>query len=517
MGKNKNSKAKASGKATEASNPKATKGANKAAAAAADAAEDSEAAAAGGEAEAAGTDYLSRLKPEEQEKELKKREEREKKAQLAKKKEEEDKQWREWQEQKRKTQEVKEQRVAKKEKQEHEDLLKRAKAEGVLGAEEYEDGCWYVTLGPNTWRMVEFPWWCKYCEASLNPAHIGSHLEGERHRKALQWQVEPTAGPAAAKGADAKAAKGAGSASASVCQPCAGDEWKPPEKLEPWQELDAWNVRCKACNKVCNGVHEYTDEHNKRVEDFMWRLEAEGREYPSPSQPWLAWVSDPSFGEHRYLKCLLCKKWVQDNDTSDMSSEGYDGNHGDAGPNNQKDHKKKLNNLEYYLEELAAEKQQFHPLSSGQAAPGGSAATPKKPTPAPWATAASSPSLTETPVRRAAPPGARPAPPQPGGVPSPKIWASSGATSSGAQVESPAGSSRTASRWGAPGDGRSAGTTPVIAERPNSAEPTLPPGWQSAHDGASGKYYYYNTVEQLTQWDRPTMGQPPQADVEEEC
>ena len=57
-------------------------------------------------------------------------------------------------------------------------------------------------------------------------------------------------------------------------------------------------------------------------------------------QPWLAWVVEESWGSNeRWLKCLMCSKWVQDHDGGSTTA-GYVGAHGSSGVGNQKDHKK---------------------------------------------------------------------------------------------------------------------------------------------------------------------------------
>lgn len=369
MGKAKASKAKASAKAA-ATATTTSSGTGAAASGASGGAASTSAAVAAAE----GTDYFSRLTEEEQAAEVKKREERDNKAQAAKKKEEEDRRWREWKEQEQKAQSLKAQRNSKKEDKEMQELIKRAKEEGVMEAVEYEeDGCWYVEVTKDTWKMVEFPWWCKHCEASLNLAVLGAHLGGERHRKSLAWATCPTAAPSKATtstaGGDVAHIVAAGTvcgvntesaaSGAATAASATGQEWNGTP--EPWQEVVAHSgyYRCIPCNKMCDGVHENTDEHKKRVADYVYRLGVEGKEYPAPVQPWLAWVSDSSTGGWRYLKCLLCKKWVQD-----LGSEltvGYVGNHGGKGPANQKDHAKRLANLEYYLADLMVEKGQWHP------------------------------------------------------------------------------------------------------------------------------------------------------------
>lgn len=138
-----------------------------------------------------------------------------------------------------------------------------------------------------------------------------------------------------------------------------------PADLEDWQELDGNSIKCRACNKHCDGVHETTADHKKRLETWRWEQKAEEQDYAAPPQPFLAFVADETFGNGKYLRCLLCKKWVQDweciGDVAD-----YSGNHGNKGPHNGKDHAKRLNNLSEYLEDLAEEKAIYHPPAAAQ-------------------------------------------------------------------------------------------------------------------------------------------------------
>jgi len=77
------------------------------------------------------------------------------------------------------------------------------------------------------------------------------------------------------------------------------------------------------------------------------------------SQPWLAWMEDPASGPGLFLRCLLCQKWVLEDAPND--TEGYSGLHGESGPLNAKDHRKRLNNIAWYMEEMKAEKSKWHP------------------------------------------------------------------------------------------------------------------------------------------------------------
>merc|ERR1712080_711383 len=91
--------------------------------------------------------------------------------------------------------------------------------------------------------------------------------------------------------------------------------------------------------------------------------------YREPVQPWLAWLPCKECGEGRYLRCLLCKKWVQDFEGTD--TRHYDGQHGELSSKNQKGHLKKMENLDAYKQDatywpaLLAERSQWHPPTTG--------------------------------------------------------------------------------------------------------------------------------------------------------
>merc|ERR1712039_27872 len=90
--------------------------------------------------------------------------------------------------------------------------------------------------------------------------------------------------------------------------------------------------------------------------------------YPAPRQEWLAWVQDPEIGTKYALRCLMCRKWVTD--LEGTTTDGYVGNHGDVGPENSVEHKKYINNLEWYKKDeswwarVATERKRWHPDAS---------------------------------------------------------------------------------------------------------------------------------------------------------
>eukprot|EP00747_Dinoflagellata_sp_TGD_P179567 gnl/TRDRNA2_/TRDRNA2_30594_c0_seq1.p1 gnl/TRDRNA2_/TRDRNA2_30594_c0~~gnl/TRDRNA2_/TRDRNA2_30594_c0_seq1.p1 ORF type:complete len:419 (-),score=96.12 gnl/TRDRNA2_/TRDRNA2_30594_c0_seq1:33-1247(-) len=306
-------------------------------------------------------DWFSSLSEAEQALELKRREQREAKAQAEKKKADDDRWWREQNEKKQAKVQRESQRQEKKQDNWWHEVMKSAQKDGVLVAEEHGDQ-WYVDLGGGLWKEVNDSYFCRHCQVTLNDSNLAAHLGGEKHRKKMGYTKDwaPDAAP-------------------RQCAPCAPSMGSTAQAswalsngtLECWQEQDPQGyVKCKACNKVCDGVHESTDEHARKLENWLaWNKAGQGEErtYEEPAQQWLAYVACEDFGPHRYLKCLFCNKWIQDWDG--YNTVGYAGAHGDPSSANQKDHKKKMNDLDWYLgpegrstmEPILAEKRKWHP------------------------------------------------------------------------------------------------------------------------------------------------------------
>jgi hypothetical protein len=204
-----------------------------------------------------------------------------------------------------------------------------AEANGILEARQHADGVWYVALGSGLWKEVDHHFWCRHCEAGMSEAAIASHLVGQRHCKRL----------AANPKSHVLAPDLPGPCTLAVCGDNCGVS---PTCLETWQELlSDGEVRCILCNKCCNGVHETTPEHAKKVFAYLATLEGD---YKEPDEPWLSWLPCKEWGEGLFLKCLLCDKWIQDLVGTDP--RGYDGHHGSLSSKNQKGHSKKIQNLD---------------------------------------------------------------------------------------------------------------------------------------------------------------------------
>jgi len=274
----------------------------------------------------------------------------------------------------------------------------RALNEGVKEAEMGEDGLWYVdmgTKGKHMWMEVSDTYYCTICEKHLNDATIGAHISSDKHTKRLAWAV-PGAAPSLPSGPPPA------SQPAPVSQP---PVWGPRPgskiRLEEWQKLEADGViRCLPCGKVYDELHGSTADHNNRVLTWLETKRLEEQGYPAPKEPHLAYVlsdeKDPK--SERWIKCLLCNKWCQD-ETSHV------GTHEDRDPLGSKEHLKNLRNCRpgdpWYRENVTKWRQHWHPprpAAADRKASGAAASSSQ----APWAKAKAAP---EAPPRPPAPEG----------------------------------------------------------------------------------------------------------------
>eukprot|EP00928_Gymnodinium_smaydae_P092279 TRINITY_DN76117_c0_g1_i1.p1 TRINITY_DN76117_c0_g1~~TRINITY_DN76117_c0_g1_i1.p1 ORF type:complete len:309 (+),score=53.47 TRINITY_DN76117_c0_g1_i1:44-928(+) len=201
-------------------------------------------------------------------------------------------------------------------------VLSLAKDRGVLGAAEWDNGFWYVDLGNNEYKQVDDEYYCSHCEITLSWCALENHVKGERHRKksGLPKDSWSTTAPLESEATDSTTAA-----------------------LEDWQELASdGQVRCKPCNRICDGCHGQTTQHLNKLADF--RMHQANAGYPPPVLPWLAWAPcdwDPC---RRTLVCLLCNgKEIYD--LEGRLTEDYCGTHGKLSDSNQNNHKKKRRRL----------------------------------------------------------------------------------------------------------------------------------------------------------------------------
>mmetsp|Transcript_10199 Transcript_10199/g.30653 ORF Transcript_10199/g.30653 Transcript_10199/m.30653 type:complete len:470 (+) Transcript_10199:91-1500(+) len=356
----------------------------------------------------------------------------------------------------------------------------RAKAEGVLQAEDWGDG-WWVKLPGDLWKEVQTECWCSLCDKQLNDASLEAHLQSEGHRRKVAWhQPTPAAAGAASTGASRPTAAPGSNSEARAPRGATGpaDSRVPTAPMEEWQEVAPAGVRCIPCGKVIDDNHLATDDHKNRLAHWLDSQRARRFGRPAPDLPYLAWVPWELPDGERCLKCLLCGKWVQD-ETSHIGSF--------QAPAGSKDHQKNLRNCSvkdpWYQANVVAERRKWHP-DEPSAAPTARAAAPERTalaaaTPAPWASQAASP----TPSR----------------------WGKAAAPAAAAPAAAPA-AVHTRAPAPAPAAAPPARADSLMAPAPEDGPP-LPPGWEAGL--ADGKPYYFNRDSGESMWEPPPVGSPP--------
>jgi len=238
----------------------------------------------------------------------------------------------------------------------------RLKQEGVVEAEDWGDGIYWANLGDGKYKEVKDQYFCTLCEKHLNDGTLESHVQSDAHKRKVSWSVaEPSVQHAPETVSSSR--------TPPPCPPCSQTR----VQVEEWQELTSdGNLRCLPCNKCADYFHLQSDEHHKRLDWWLETQKLQKSGYKPPELPYLAWAFDDSDpGGDRWLKCLLCNKWVQD-ETSHSGTQ--------SAPAGSKDHCKRLGNYASYKPDVDMLRNKYHPR---QAQP-----KPQPPKQAPWATAA---------------------------------------------------------------------------------------------------------------------------------
>mmetsp|Transcript_96047 Transcript_96047/g.277363 ORF Transcript_96047/g.277363 Transcript_96047/m.277363 type:complete len:376 (+) Transcript_96047:70-1197(+) len=211
-----------------------------------------------------------------------------------------------------------------------------------------------------SWGASLERYYCRHCEAEVYDRELQQHLVGQRHRDFAAMETEG-AGAVAVSQPPVPMASCPSELTSGRAVHTAVAAPLPPDGLEVWKAWDAAAgcARCLACSKVCDGQHEQSKEHRRKLEQYLWFISEKEYSYSSPPQAWLAWVPDESFGRHRYLRCLLCCKWVDDN--ADEDTAEYSGTHGFPSDQNQKGHRKRLQYMDFDVDALLEEKRHWHP------------------------------------------------------------------------------------------------------------------------------------------------------------
>lgn len=226
----------------------------------------------------------------------------------------------------------------------------RALREGVLESEDWGDGVWWCKMEDGRYLEVQGQYYCTLCTKHLNDHTLEGHLDSKDHQKKIAWNQWDGAEPAS----DSKATpKSSG-----------------------------------------NGI------------GIPSATSAMARAYPPPEMPYLAWVPCEEGSNERWLKCLLCSKWVQD----DWSHSGTA-----SAPDGSKEHKKNLQNYgpgdPWYDANITRVRLKYHPAVS--VSPTSSSAAPSSKA-GPAATAASVAPWAKSPPA-SKPASAPPLPPLPPG------------------------------------------------------------------------------------------------------
>ena len=303
---------------------------------------------------------------------------------------------------------------------------------------------------------------CTLCNKSLNDLTLRPHLDSEAHKKKVAWHLYDATSASACASAMSRAA---------LAAHAWGDDWQ----LEEWQEKTAEGyIRCVPCGKVIDEVHIAKADHQSRLESWLHQREIERKGYPAPDLPYLALVpADDNPAGPRWHKCLLCKKWCQD-ETS------HTGTH--KQPAGSKEHQKNLRNSEpgdeWYHENVTQVRLHWHPGSAPAPAPvrnhwrPASAKAPGAPAPAPAAQALAPAAPTPAAEARAA---------------------------------------RASVKWGPVGRAAHAAAERARAMKTVQKDPPLPSGWESTQDPSSGKTYYWHTDSNVVQWEHPAAMAAPVA------
>lgn len=240
----------------------------------------------------------------------------------------------------------------------------RAFQQGVVESTDGET-TWWAEISQGLWKHVLDKYYCTLCDKHLNDNTIGSHIDSEGHKKKVEWNSQA---PDAASSACASPVAPAAARAVPVVvpeQPSApAYSWGGP--LQAWQEETNYGRRCIPCQKIIDSAHLHSEDHKNRLTRWQEAEEWKRLGYPAPDLFHLAYVpfdesSDPS---ERFLKCLLCDKWVQDA----WSHSGTPENHAGC-----KEHEKNLRNYPpphpWWAERVEGRRNFYHPLRSQDDAP----------------------------------------------------------------------------------------------------------------------------------------------------
>lgn len=424
------------------------------------------------------------LTPEQLEQEKKKREERQRKAEESQRRQLRENAWKEEKAKEEARKQLVQQRETRGWEREVAAAKQRAFKEGVKETQESEDTYW-VDLGDNLWKEVKDKYYCTLCDSHLNDNSLQCHIDSQAHRKKVEWAIPsminaPPVPPPPVIAAPLSPPVLGGALPLVLQKAFAGH-------LEAWQEMmPDHTVRCIPCQKYIDEAHVTTSEHRNRLERWLEQENLKRNKYPAPALIYLAWVPTEDGSDERWQKCLLCDKWVQD----EQSHSGTRQN-----PGGSKDHKKRLINYgpgdPWWEENVRKQREKYHPTAPKVPSTSSASAAPAPPRLAPWATSVSAPTsaLPPTAAYGAAPAAAPAAAPPAAPAATPAPWAAAPAAyktqapdatgALGPAAAAPTYHAGPQGVWG--GDRANAGTTSsavVPPPPPPPPKPKAPPaGW----------------------------------------
>ena len=137
---------------------------------------------------------------------------------------------------------------------------------------------------------------------------------------------------------------------------------------EPWQQLSPCGmyVKCLPCNKVIDAAHLETPDHERRLQEWQRWQDHLQSDYPEPAAPHLAYVPhDEDVLGQRWMKCLLCNKWVHDEHSHEGTIED-DVSNLRCSKLHRRNLKKYPPSDTWYQENVVRVKAKYHPKASAQ-------------------------------------------------------------------------------------------------------------------------------------------------------
>eukprot|EP00929_Paragymnodinium_shiwhaense_P056332 TRINITY_DN28197_c0_g1_i1.p1 TRINITY_DN28197_c0_g1~~TRINITY_DN28197_c0_g1_i1.p1 ORF type:complete len:451 (-),score=97.28 TRINITY_DN28197_c0_g1_i1:115-1380(-) len=261
------------------------------------------------------------------------------------------------------------QRQAKQEDRAFEGVKAKAFKESVIEAYDYGDGKWWCQMAGGLWKEIQTEYYCELCDKQLSDCSLEAHIVSKAHGNKVAWRDEEVmkSQPFVPPKAYEVTQPTQPSQPASQLAIANGDT-----SLPQWIELDReGQKKCIPCNKYWDESHDTTAAHLRKLDGWLEQQKVKRTNYAPPAEPYLAWVEDPSYPGERQLKCLLCSKWVHDD-------ESHSGSFQD--PRGSKEHQKNLRNYPpshpWFQEHVTKVRERWHGRTT--VAPSVRVATPQQ-------------------------------------------------------------------------------------------------------------------------------------------